>query len=248
MTNPSSHSPSVLMSTFQFQSGSISRARPVEGNVLARVRRPLPFVAEGVDGADRRLPPRHPLCARPGLAAGCIHELWIRARQTRRPCQSLGPRLDLSGDLDSPMSAVGRDLERDLRPLDTAELPPFGEERRDLRRKSAGASLENQGKRLRLSRVCALFDEEAGRPFDLPRPQVALPSADANVTETIEVDVAVVAATDVPEEDRFAVAIVRCLGEGARARDGAAAVVEPVSSDVPRWDLRHARHLSSADG
>src|SRR3989454_738276 len=148
-----------------------SRARPVEGNVLARVRRPLPFVVEGVNGADRRLPPRHPLCARPGLAAGCIHELWIRAWQTRRPCQSLGPRLDLSGDLDSPVSAVGRDLERDLRPLYTAKLPPFGEERRDLRRKSAGASLENQGKHFRLSRVCALVDEEAGRTFDLAGPE-----------------------------------------------------------------------------
>src|SRR5439155_1611192 len=102
-----------------------------------------------------------------------------------------------------------RPAARALRPLYTAKLPPFGEERRDLRRKSAGASLENQGNHFRLSRVCALVDEEAGRTFDLAGPEVALPSPDANETETIELDVAVVAATDVPEEDRFAVAVVR---------------------------------------
>ena len=92
------------------------------------------------------------------------------------------------------------------------------------------------------------FDEEAGRTFDLAGPEVALPSPDANETETIELDVAVVAATDVPEEDRFAVAVVRRLCESARTRDGAAAVVEPVSSDVPGRDLRHVRRLSSAEG
>src|SRR2546425_460806 len=62
------------------------------------------------------------------------------------------------------------------------------------------------------------FDEEAGRTFDLAGPEVALPSPDANETETIELDVAVVAATDVPEEDRFAVAVVRRLCESVRTR------------------------------
>ena len=44
---------------------------------------------------------------------------------------------------------------------------------------------------------------------------------------------------DVPEQDRLADAVVRSLGEGAGARDGAAAIVEPVSRDVPAGNLDH---------
>src|SRR2546426_1474930 len=82
-----------------------SRARPVEGNVLARVRRPLPFVAEGVNGADRRLPPRHQLCARPGLAAGCIGSAASRAPDP----------LDLLEDLADTTGYVARTDQRNSR-------------------------------------------------------------------------------------------------------------------------------------
>ena len=44
---------------------------------------------------------------------------------------------------------------------------------------------------------------------------------------------------DVPEQDRLAEAVVRGLGERAGARDGAAAIVEPVSRDVPVGNLGH---------
>ena len=46
---------------------------------------------------------------------------------------------------------------------------------------------------------------------------------------------------DVPEENRLAESVVRCLGEGAGARDGAATIVEPVSNDVPVGNLGHLR-------
>src|SRR5271165_6961820 len=44
---------------------------------------------------------------------------------------------------------------------------------------------------------------------------------------------------DVPEQDRLAEAVVRGLGEGARASDGTAAIVKPISRDVPVGNLGH---------
>jgi hypothetical protein len=45
--------------------------------------------------------------------------------------------------------------------------------------------------------------------------------------------------TDVPEEDRLAEAVVRGLRERAGASDGAAAIVEPITRDVPVGNLSH---------
>ena len=45
--------------------------------------------------------------------------------------------------------------------------------------------------------------------------------------------------TDVPEEDRLAEAVVWGLREGAGASDGAAAIVEPITRDVPAGNLGH---------
>jgi hypothetical protein len=45
--------------------------------------------------------------------------------------------------------------------------------------------------------------------------------------------------TDVPEEDRLAEAVVRGLRKGAGASDGAAAIVEPITRDVPVGNLSH---------
>ena len=80
---------------------------------------------------------------------------------------------------------------------------------------------------------------ETGRPLNLPRPEIAFPSPHPDEAETVEVDVAVVATLDVPEENRLAETVVRGLSERAGARDGAAAVVEPVSRDVPRGNSGH---------
>ena len=42
-----------------------------------------------------------------------------------------------------------------------------------------------------------------------------------------------------PEKDRLTEAVVGCLREGAGASDGAAAIVEPISRDVPVGNLSH---------
>jgi hypothetical protein len=52
--------------------------------------------------------------------------------------------------------------------------------------------------------------------------------------------------TDVPEEDRLAETIVGGLREGAWASDSAAAIVKPVTRDVPVGILSH-EHLQAEE-
>src|SRR5262249_10404012 len=130
---------------------------------------------------------------------------------------------------------VGRDLEGDPRALHAPELPAFGEQRSDESRKSSDLAAENPGKHLRLALVGAIVDEDPGAPLGLPRPQIAFPSSHPDEAQTVEIDIAVMALPDVPEQDRLAEAVVRGLGERAGARDGAAAIVEPVSRS---WQAR----------
>ena len=56
---------------------------------------------------------------------------------------------------------------------------------------------------------------------------------------TVKVDIAVMAISDVPEQNRFAETVIWRLGERARASNGAATVVEPVSRDVPAGNFGH---------
>src|SRR5262249_30800188 len=76
-----------------------SWAVPVERDVLARARRPLELVAEGIHGADGRLAPRDELTAGARLATRRVRELRILSRQARRPRQRLCPGLHFSRNL-----------------------------------------------------------------------------------------------------------------------------------------------------
>jgi hypothetical protein len=49
------------------------------------------------------------------------------------------------------------------------------------------------------------------------------------------------ATPDVPEQNRLAETVVRGLRESAGAGDGTAAIVEPVSRDVPFGKLGHGK-------
>ena len=98
---------------------------------------------------------------------------------------------------------------------------------------------DDKGKRLGLSLVGMLVDEEAGRSLGLPRPKITFPSADPDEAETVEIDIAVPATLDVPEEDRLAEAVVWRLSERAGARDSAATVVEPLAGDLPAGTVGH---------
>src|SRR5262245_18199269 len=137
------------------------------------------------------------------------------------------------------MCAVGRDRERDPCALDSPNLPAFGEQCSDLGGRSSGAAAQNERQRLRLPLVGAPVDEDAGRPLNLPRPQIAFPATHPDEVEIVEVDGAVVATLDVSEENRLAEAVIRGLSKRAGARDGAATVVEPVSCDVPGGNSGH---------
>jgi hypothetical protein len=91
---------------------------------------------------------------------------------------------------------------------------------------------ENAGKHLRLALVGAVVDEDASGPLGLSRPEIAFPSSHPDEAQTVEVDIVVMATPDMPEEDRLAEAVVRRLSKGAGARDGAAAIIEPVSRNA----------------
>jgi len=133
------------------------------------------------------------------------------------------------------MRPVRCDREGDMRALDAADLPALGEHTTPECRKTSGLATENPRKNLRL----ALVDEEAGGSLGLSRPQIALPSPDPNKAQIIERDVAVVALPDMPKQNRLTDAVIRSLRKGARTRDGTAAIVEPVSGDVPAGNLGH---------
>src|SRR5262245_54853134 len=100
---------------------------------------------------------------------------------------------------------------------------------------------ENAGKHLRLTVVGAVVDEYAGRALGLSRPEITFVSSYSDEAKSVEIYIAVVAMTDVPEQDLLAETVVWCLREGAGARDDAAAIIEPISRDVPARNLRHDR-------
>src|ERR1700758_1364787 len=212
---------------------------PVERNVLARVRCPLEVVAERIHGADGRFTPGHELRAGSSLRPGRVHELRIFTRRARWPGQRLRPGFHLSGNLCSPVTQVGRDLERDACPLHAKQLSALGKKRSPLSGKASDLAADNARKHLGLALICAVVDEETGRPLGLTGPKVAFPASDPKEAEIVEVNVPVVATPDVPEENRLAKAVVRGLGKGAGARDGAAAIVEPIPRNVPAGNLGH---------
>src|ERR1700730_10528314 len=211
---------------------------PVERDVLARVHRPLKSVAERVDGTDRRFTPGYELSGS-RLGAGRVHKLRIFSRQAGRASQGLGPSLHFAGDLHSPLGAVGRDLKAYPSALHAPHLPASSEQGRDESRKSSDLAAENAGKHLGLAVIGAIVEEDACASLDLARPEIAFPSPHADEAQTVEIDIAIMAIPDVPEKDRLAEAVVWGLGKGAGARDGAAAVVEPITDDVPAGALGH---------
>jgi hypothetical protein len=92
-----------------------------------------------------------------------------------------------------------------------------------------------------LALVGALVDEDACTALGLSRPEIALPPSHPNEAQTVEINVTVMATPDVPEQNRLAETVVRGLRESAGAGDGTAAIVEPVSRDVPFGKLGHGK-------
>src|SRR5215472_6726054 len=216
----------------------LSWTGPIERNVLARIRCPLKLEAERIDGTRHRLAPGYKLSGS-GFRAGWVHELRIFSRQACRASQSLSPGLHFARDFCSPLSAVGRDLIGDPRTLRTPKLPTFREQCGDETHESPCASAENEGKHLSLTLVGAFVDKDAGGSLGPSRPQIPFPSSHTDKAQIVEIDIAVMTGPYVPEKDRLAEAVVWGLCEGARASDGAAAIVKPISRDVPVGNLSH---------
>jgi hypothetical protein len=84
-----------------------------------------------------------------------------------------------------------------------------------------------------------IINIEAGDPRRLSRPEIALPAADPHKAEIVELDVAIMALADAPEQHRFTKTVIRRLRKSARAGYCAAAVVEPVPDDMPARNVAH---------
>src|SRR5215831_4533976 len=137
------------------------------------------------------------------------------------------------------MAEVRRDLIPDFCPLDAATVPPSGEALVDPAREAASTAADDCRQCLHLPVIGMIIDVQAGHPRRLSRPEVAFPAADPHKAEIFELDVAMMALADVPEQHRFTKAVIRRLGKGARARNCAAAVVEPFADDTPVRNVAH---------
>src|SRR5205085_10844499 len=195
--------------------------------------------AVGVDRQDRRLAPGDELRPGPGLAAGRVHQPRIAPRIARGAGQRLGPGLDLADDLDTPMRLVARDLEGDLRALDAAGLTPAGKAFIHPSGEASGTAADDRRQSRHLPVIGMLVDVESGDAARLTRPQIALPAADSHKAQIVELDVAVMALAHMPEQHRLAKAVIRRLRKGAGACNRAAAIVEPVTEEVPMRDVAH---------
>src|SRR4051812_18599780 len=175
-------------------------ARPIERDMFCRVRGVFEFKAERIDREDGRLTPGDKLRAGAGFTARRVHQPRIHARRAGRPQQSLGPSLDLAGDLDAPMGLIGRDLEGYFRALDAARLPPSSKAFVHPARKTTGATADDRRQGLHLAVISVFINVEPGDPARLARPEIALPPADPHEAQVIELNVTVMALADMPEQ------------------------------------------------
>src|SRR5262249_18570542 len=148
----------------------------------------------------------------------------------------LGPCRRLAGNLGRPVGEVVGDLERDRDVLDPADLADRAGE---LPGPAPSLTAEDRLQRLALALVGALVHVDADRRLRLARPDVALERAQRHHVQSVQAHVAVAPLADVPGDDALAVALARSLGERAGTRNRAIANVEPVSGDVPLWNVRH---------
>ena len=137
------------------------------------------------------------------------------------------------------MPEIKRDLIGDLGALDTATPPPASEALVDPAREAAGPTADDGRQRVDLCIICMIVDIHAANARSLPRPEVALPTTDPDKAQILELDVAEMALVDMPKQHRLAKPVVWRLSKGTRARDRAAAVVKPLTDEVPTRDVAH---------
>src|SRR4051812_20128692 len=135
------------------------------------------------------------------------------------------------------MGLIGRDLEDYFRALDAACLPPSGKAFVYPARETPGTTTDDRRQCLHLAVIGMLIDIEPSDPGGLALPEIALPTADPHEAQIVELNVAVMALADMPEQHRLTEAVIRRLCEGAWTGNRTAAVVEPVADNVPARNI-----------
>jgi hypothetical protein len=128
---------------------------------------------------------------------------------------------------------IGGDLKRECGPFGTEKFLALRKTLSERFRPPANIATENFGNRIRLSVAGSIVDNHASTASRLVVPKVSLKTSYPCNTEIIEFDVSKMTFPDVPEKNVLAKIVVRGLAERAWTRDGATAIVEPITGDVP---------------
>ncbi len=210
--------------------------------MLCRTDRPREIVAKGIDLADRRFTPGDDLTRsrfRSRRAAHSGRFAWCACR----PGKSLGPGSDLTWNVNAPPGLAGSDFKSYRGPFDAEVFVATRKYRSYLFRPSAYAATVDFRNRVRLDVAGPVVDKSAGTASRIVVPNVSLKTSDQYNTEIVEFDLSKMTFLNVPKKNVLAVVVVRRLAERARTGNGAAAVVEPIASDVP---IRHVGHGNSS--
>ena len=105
------------------------------------------------------------------------------------------------------MAEIGSNLIGIFGPFDAAALPATREALVDPAGEATSAAAYDCRQCLHLPVVGMIIYIEAGDPCRLSRPQIALPAADPHKAQIVELDVAVMAFADAPEQHRLAEAV-----------------------------------------
>jgi hypothetical protein len=127
----------------------------------------------------------------------------------------------------------GGNLERKLGPFGTKKFLAPRMMLSELRPPAADVATENIRNRPRLSVARSVVDNYASAPQRIVGPKVSLKISYYGYAEIIEFNVIEMTFPDMPEKNELTKVVVRGLSERAGTGNRAAAVVEPITLDVP---------------
>jgi hypothetical protein len=149
--------------------------------------------------------------------------------------QCLSPPTYATGNFRLPVGQIIGNLERDRHELYATELTDGGSK---AGRPTSGLATEDRLQCLPLPLVRSFIDEKTQLGFGAS-PEVPFKTAKRQQIKAVELNVAKVALSNMPDEHALTAIVGRRLGKFTGARDVAAADVEPVTREPPFWNGVH---------